>query len=196
MSNYYVYAYIRNKDSNAAKAGTPYYIGKGKDTRAYNQHRLKGKGSHTPKDRAYIIFLETNLTHLGAVALERRLIRWWGRKDLKNGILHNMTDGGEGVEGRTITDETRYKLQKPKISTINMKKPKSIEHRKKLTALKLGKTWEEIYGIDGAYKRRANFTKRYSNIDEYRKKQSEARLGIKRGPYKKKPPAQEAGGFM
>lgn len=34
---YYVYAYIRSKDSDTAKAGTPYYIGKGKHKRAFSK---------------------------------------------------------------------------------------------------------------------------------------------------------------
>ena len=93
MNNiYYVYAYIRSKDSPTAKAGTPYYIGKGKGRRAWDKHR----NSITPENRAHIIFLETNLTNLGALALERRMIRWYGRKDLCNGILINRTDGGDG----------------------------------------------------------------------------------------------------
>jgi len=88
---YYVYAYLRSKDSETAKAGTPYYIGKGCGHRAFVKHDKLP----VPQDKSNIIFCETNLTNVGALALERRLIRWYGRKDLGTGILRNKTDGGE-----------------------------------------------------------------------------------------------------
>lgn len=112
---FYTYAYIRSKDSKTAKAGTPYYIGKGKGSRAYNNHG----NVYTPTDARYIVILEDNLTELGAFALERRYIEWFGRLDLGTGILYNKTNGGEGTSGFIPSRMTRQKLSESKSGKKN-----------------------------------------------------------------------------
>ena len=126
MLIYYIYAYLRSN-------GTPYYIGKGHGDRAWSRRR----NINRPIDSSRIIILEKNLTEIGAFALERRLIRWWGRKIDGSGILANINPGGEGSQLKGSQNGMYGKNHTP------ITKAKQSAKRK-------GKTWEEIYGIKGA----------------------------------------------
>ena len=99
-----------------SKAGTPYYIGKGTRSRAWNHS--KNDVTHPPKNKKYIVIIEANLTELGAFALERRMINWYGRVDNNTGILRNMSDGGQGPSGAKQSSE----LVSRRINTIRQRK--------------------------------------------------------------------------
>jgi hypothetical protein len=133
---YYTYAYLRED-------GTPYYIGKGKDNRA---HRRRYKGIKPPKDKNRILILKNNLNEEQAFKHEKYMISVFGRKDLSTGILHNRTDGGEGLSGFTHSEETKQKMMKKTVSENSRKKISnalkgrtiSEEHRRKLSDAQKG----------------------------------------------------------
>jgi hypothetical protein len=106
-NNYYVYVYLRSKASSHGKAGSPYYIGKGKDKRAFVAQR---KGAARPTDFSYIAFVQEGLTEEEALTLEQYCIALYGRIDKGTGCLRNLTDGGEGVSGMSFSDETKARL--------------------------------------------------------------------------------------
>jgi len=104
----YLYAYLRED-------GTPYYIGKGTYRRAWE----KGRGEiQLPSDRNRIVILEAGLNEVGALALERRYIRWYGRMDKNTGILRNMTDGGDGAAAQFVPTIVNCYIKLSQLTTM------------------------------------------------------------------------------
>ena len=103
MDNFYVYMYLRAKNTRHGDIGTPYYVGKGKGMRAYSKnHRVR-----PPKERARIVIVALHLSETSAHKEEMRLIAFYGRIDVGTGCLRNLTDGGEGRQGRVVTEDER-----------------------------------------------------------------------------------------
>ncbi len=189
MNDFYTYAYLRENR-------TPYYIGKGKDKRAYQREKTDIK---PPKDKSRILILKKNLTEDRAFRHEIYMISVFGRKDLGTGILHNRTDGGEGCSGRKCTEESKRKISesnkgkkrseetkrkvseskkgekrseefKRNLSKFWKGKPLSEEHKRKISEAKKGKTYSEE-----AKRKMSEYAKNRS--EEHKRKISEAKRG-------------------
>jgi hypothetical protein len=108
--SFYVYVYLRKDNS-------PYYVGKGKNRRAWD----KNHSINLPSDPSRIVITHCNLTELWALAIERWYIRWYGRKDLGTGILRNQTDGGDGLVNPGYS--TRRLMSEKAIDRIKLSNP-------------------------------------------------------------------------
>lgn len=104
---FYVYAFLRSSASKTGPRLSPYYIGKGQGQRAYCKHRC---GAPRPTDLSFIVFVQEGLTEEEAFDLEKYCIALYGRVDLGTGILRNLTDGGEGKSGFTVSEDMRRRI--------------------------------------------------------------------------------------
>lgn len=159
----YVYYYIRSKNSNNGKIGTPYYIGKGVRRRAWSKlHNVSVPSNEN------IIIIADNLTHEQAIAIEILHIKFWGRIDIKNGILRNRTSGGEGTSGFKHTPE---EIEKIKIRSKKLRH--STESRLKISIAGRGRIVS-----DKTRKKMSMSQKGRKHSIESRKKMSLLRIGV------------------
>jgi hypothetical protein len=155
---FYVYVFLRAKDSEHGKKGTPYYVGKGHGNRAFSFQR---KGAPRPQDDSYIAFVQEGLTEQEALSLERYCILLYGRIDIGTGILRNLTDGGDGVCGLVFSEDTIEAMRvrntgkqlsdetKRRIGLANKGKTIPAETRQKMAAAKECNVYE-ITDPDGS----------------------------------------------
>ena len=161
-NRFYTYAYLREDK-------TPYYIGKGTGDRIYSTNRR----NNPPKDKSRIIFLKQNLTEEEAFRHEIYMIAVFGRKDLGTGILHNLTDGGDGASGYVFSEETKRKQSEAhKGNTTWLGKTHSEETKRKMSDTRKGKTHSE------ETKRKQSEAKKGKTFsEESKRKMSEAHKG-------------------
>ena len=161
MNTYYVYQYLR--DDN-----TPYYIGKGKDKRAWKSHKRKNGAQLKPRDNSKIKIISQNLTEKEAFDLETKLIQQYKLKS-EGGILVNLTYGGEG---RTPGKWLRRLISKRLLG--KKKSPRTAEHTENQAATMRGKpNPKTALGLKKYYASnpdRSNILKRVSqSVSKWRK---------------------------
>lgn len=104
---------------------TIFYIGIGNEyKRAYSKHSRNFYWNNIVSKTDYKVdILFENLTWDEACKKEVELISLYGRKDLKKGLLVNLTEGGDGVKGHS--QETIDKITKAHKGRIQSEEEKS-----------------------------------------------------------------------
>jgi hypothetical protein len=110
-----------------------FYIGVGNAKRPYDDNKRSKWWNRVVSKYGYdVVILSDNLSWEDACKIEIDLIKYFGRKDLGEGSLVNMTDGGEGLKNPSA--ETRAK-----ISAAHKGKIVSEETKSKISAANIGK---------------------------------------------------------
>ncbi len=135
-----VYQHRRVNDSEI------FYIGIGRKNRPYsNTGRNDHWTNYTNKYDYIVDILFENLTWEEACIKEKSLILYHGRRDLKEGTLVNMTDGGDGQYGRKDSED-RIEEKRTKMLQENPMYRKEL--RQKVANSKLGKPRPDMTGTN------------------------------------------------
>jgi hypothetical protein len=131
-----VYEHLRN-DTNEV-----FYVGIGaEDNRAFEKGRRNKYWHNIVNKVGYSVnIIHKDIDWEDACKIEKLLIEKYGRKDLGKGNLVNMTDGGEGVFGLIMSEETRQNLSERNKGNTNMLgKTHSEETRQKMSKANKGR---------------------------------------------------------
>lgn len=187
----YVYQHIR-LDKNEV-----FYVGIGSDNTGKRAYKINGRTKFwmniINKTKYNVVILKNNITWEEACLLEKRLIFFYGRKDLGTGSLVNLTDGGEGMSGYKMTEDQKtfhkntFAKYRNKSNEINrklrigtklpqyvidkLKGRKLSEQSKNIIRQKVSKP-VELYDLDG------NFLMEFNSILEASKYFNIAPTGI------------------
>lgn len=133
-NKYCLYQHTRKSDSRI------FYIGIGDNKRPYSKKGRNKYWKHIVNKHDYNVkILVDTISWERACELEKLMISFYGRIDKKEGVLVNLTDGGEGTKGRNHSEKTK-KILKEKMIGIKkseetkkkMRKPKSEETKKNM----------------------------------------------------------------
>jgi len=144
MKEYYLYRHVRF-DKNEV-----FYIGIGTKPKNYTNHKLEYGRAYSQFSRSKfwksvvlktdyrvdILFESNNINEIKLK--ETEFINLYGRKNLNEGTLVNLTDGGELNNRRKVTPETRLLIGK-----MHKGKTLSPETKQKLREANLGKKVSE-----------------------------------------------------
>jgi NUMOD3 motif len=140
--DFYVYEHRK------ATTGEVFYIGKGKNGRAWIATNRKRHWLNIAKKHGVVVrIIKDGLQEWFAHELERDLIALHGRMDCGLGPLVNVTDGGEGSSGVIVSDETRRKMSEAFSGTKHPMygKPMPQSVKDKIAASRNGKPLTEAH---------------------------------------------------
>lgn len=138
MKNAYVYRHIR-KDTNEV-----FYIGIGINSKSYKVPYNRANSKRNRSEFWHYIVNKTdynveivfdNLTRNEACEKEIELIAFYGRRDLNNGTLVNMTDGGDGLSGHVFSEDHKKKIgekHKGRIFSEDTRRKMSVSAKSKI----------------------------------------------------------------
>jgi len=130
MNNkFYIYFHINPLKNEV------FYVGKGCGDRAYDTKRNKFWCNTVNKyGEPKVVIVRDNISEKYAFLLEKAYIKIFGRRDLNEGTLVNLTDGGDGISGYKHTDKAIQKISESNIgNTYRTGILNSEETRKKIS---------------------------------------------------------------